>query len=174
MRLRDATAADAADAAAIAAIYAPEVLHGTATAEEVPPDAAEMALRMGKVRDCGLPYIVAERGGVVCAYAYLSRFHARVAYRWTAEDSIYVAADARGHGVGGALLAELIARAEAFGLAQIVASISAKGGEASIALHARAGFIERGRLPGIIRKHGRWLDVVYMQRALGAADSMTI
>ncbi len=169
VRLRDATPEDAAQ---IAAIYAPQVLHGTATAEEVPPDASEMAARMAKVRAESLPYIVAEQGGTVCAYAYLSRYHARAAYRWTVEDSIYVAANAQGCGIGRALLAELIVRADGLGLAQMIASISAQGGEASIALHARAGFVDRGRLPAIICKAGRWLDVVYMQRPLAAARNI--
>lgn len=166
MRLRDATPADAA---AIAAIYAPHVLHGTATAEEVPPDAAEIATRMTKVRALGLPYIIAEQDGAVVGYAYLSAYHGRAAYRLTAEDSLYVAAAAQGQGIGRALLAELITRADALGLAQMIASISAQGGEPSIALHARAGFVPAGRMNAIIRKNGRWLDVVYMQRALAAA-----
>ena len=167
LHLRPATPADAR---AIAAIYAPHVLHGTATAEEVPPDAAEMAARMAKVRDAGLPYLIAELDGAVVAYAYLSAYHPRAAYRWTAEVSVYVADRAQRRGIGRALLDELIGQARALGLAQLIASISAQGGEGSIALHARAGFVERGRLPAIIFKGGHWLDCVYMQRALESRD----
>ena len=168
MRLRDATPADAV---AIAAIYAPHVLHGTATAEEDAPDAAEVAARMQKVRDLGLPYILAERHGAVVGYAYLAPYHPRAAYRLTVEDSVYVAPEAQGHGIGRALLGELVARADALGLAQMIASITAQGGEPSVALHARAGFVHVGRKNAIIRKHGQWLDCLYMQRPLTAAPA---
>lgn len=154
------------DAESIAEIYAHEVLNTTATAEEEPPGAAEMAARMARIATLGLPWIVAEAAGAVAAYAYVRPYHERAAYRWTVEDSVYVAAHARGRGFGRALLAELIARASLLGKTQMIASISVQGGDASLALHAAMGFREAGRLPAIIRKFDRWLDVAYLQRAL--------
>ena len=163
VRIRPATAADAA---ALAAIYADEVLHGTATAEEVPPTAAEFAARMAAVADVGLPWLAAERGGSVIGYGYARPYHARAAYRATVEDGIYLAEAARGQGIGRALLGKLIEACAAAGKRQMIASITMQGGEASIALHARLGFREVGRMAAIICKFGRLLDVVYMQRAL--------
>jgi len=163
-------AATPSDAAAFAAIYAEQVLHGTATAEEVPPTAAEFAGRMAGVAEAGLPWLAAERGGQVIGYAYARFYHARAAYRWTVEDGIYIAADARGMGVGRALLGALIDACTAAGRRQMIASITAQEGEASIALHRAFGFTEAGRMRAIIWKFGRWLDVVYMQRPLGAGD----
>lgn len=162
--------AEPADAAAIAAIYAHHVIHGTATFEIEPPDAAEIAARMDKVRAAGLPWLVAREGETVVGYAYASAFHARAAYGRTCEDAIYIAHDRLGQGLGKALLAALLAACEAAGQRQMIALIA--GTEpASIALHAKAGFVEAGRLANVGRKHGRWLDVVYMQRALGAGDT---
>jgi len=161
----------AADAPAIAAIYAHHVIHGTATFEIVPPDAAEIAARMTRVRQAGLPWLVArDAAGGVVGYAYASAFHARAAYGRTCEDAIYIAHDRLGQGLGKALLAALLDACTVAGQRQMIALIA--GTEpASIALHARAGFVEAGRLASVGRKHGRWLDVVYMQRALGAGDA---
>jgi len=156
-----------ADAAAIAAIYAHHVVHGTATFEIEPPEADEIAARMAKVRAAGLPWLVArDPEGAVLGYAYASAFHARAAYGRTCEDAIYIAHDRLGHGLGKALLAALIEACTAAGQRQMIALIA--GTEpASIALHVRAGFVEVGRLDSVGRKHGRWLDVIYMQRGLG-------
>lgn len=164
--------AEPADAEAIAAIYAHHVIHGTATFEIEPPDAAEIAARMGRVRAAGLPWLVAreEASGAVIGYAYASAFHPRAAYGRTCEDAIYIAHDRLGQGLGKALLAALLEACTAAGQRQMIALIA--GTEpASIALHARAGFTEAGRLASVGRKHGRWLDVVYMQRGLGAGDA---
>lgn len=159
-------AAVAADAEAIAAIYAPEVLHGTASAEEVPPTPVEMAARMAEVAAAGLPWLVAEEAGVVLGYGYLRPYHPRAAYRFTVENSVYVAAHGRGRGIGGALLAALIEAAGAAAKRAIIASITPQDGAASLALHLRAGFTEVGRLPAIIHKFGRALDCAYLHRAL--------
>lgn len=156
-----------ADSGAITAIYAEQVLHETATAEEAPPDEGEMLARMEAVEKAGLPWVVAEVGGEVVGYAYARPYHARAAYRWTVEDAVYVAAGARGQGIGRALLGELLTECERRGRRQMVASVTVQGGEASIALHLGAGFRETGRLLAIIYKFGRWLDVAYFQRALG-------
>jgi phosphinothricin acetyltransferase len=168
MRIRPV---DPADAAEIAAIYAHHVLHGTASYETVPPDAAEIGQRMARVLDHGWPWLVADdEHGTLLGYAYATQFRDRAAYRYVCEDSIYIRDDARGRGVGMALLAALVEACTAAGFRQMVAVIG--GAEAaSAALHARLGFAEAGRLAGIGRKQGRWLDTLYMQRALGAGSS---
>lgn len=160
-----------ADAPAIAAIYAHHVLHGTATFETEPPSAAEFAARIGKVLDAGWPWLVASDGqGEVLGYAYASQFRDRPAYGYTCENSIYIKADCRGLGVGKALLVALLGAAEESGFRQMIAVIG--GAEAaSVALHASCGLIETGRIRSSGRKHGRWLDTLYMQIALGEGDA---
>ncbi len=159
-----------ADAAEIAAVYAHHVRHGTATFEVEPPDAAEIAARMAKVTSAGMPWLVArDADGELLGYAYATPFHARAAYRDTCENAIYIAHDRLGQGIGSALMAALLAACAAAGLRQMIALIA--GTEpASMALHTKAGFVEAGRLASVGRKHGQWLDVVYMQRALGEGD----
>jgi phosphinothricin acetyltransferase len=159
------------DAAEIARIYAHHVLHGVATFEVDPPDAAEMARRIAHVLTGGFPWLVArEPSGAIAGYAYAGPFHPRAAYRFTCEDSIYLRRDMLGQGIGGALLAALIAAAEAGGLRQMIALIVAADG-GSVPLHRRFGFVEIGRMTAAGRKHGRWLDVINMQRALGVGDT---
>ena len=159
------------DATAIAALYAHHVLHGTATFEIDPPDAAEIAARMEKLRSLGMPWLVArDADGTLLGYAYAGPFHTRPAYRHTAENTIYIRHDRLGQGLGTALLAALLTACEACGVRQMMALIA--GTEpASIALHAKAGFVEAGRLKSVGRKHGKWIDVLYMQRALGEGDA---
>jgi phosphinothricin acetyltransferase len=165
-------AATLADAPAVTAIYAHHVLHGTATFEIDPPDADEMAARMAKVLDNGWPWLVARSaGGEVLGYAYAGQFHSRPAYRFSCEDSIYVAQDCLGQGIGTLLLAALLEASEAAGFRQMMALIA--GTEpASVALHERHGFVHCGKWASAGRKHGRWLDVIIMQCALGAGDSV--
>lgn len=154
------------DGAAIAAIYAHHVLHGTATYDVEPPQPPDMAAKLGDVTARGWPFIVAEEDGVVAGYAYATQIRERAAYAWTAEDSVYVHPDQAGKRIGTALLEELCRRAEACGFRQMIGVIG--GAEpASIRVHARCGFREVGRAYGVGWKHGRWLDNVYMQRALG-------
>lgn len=160
--LRDA-AAD--DATAIAAIYAHHVLHGTATFDTEPPDAAFWRDKIAALAERGWPFVVAEAEGVVIGYAYAAQFRDRPAYREACEDSIYVAPDAIGRGVGRALLAALLERAAAAGFREMLAVIG--GAEpASVALHARLGFVEAGRMRNVGIKFGRRLDTLYMQRSL--------
>jgi L-amino acid N-acyltransferase YncA len=156
-----------ADAAAMADLYAHHVLHGTATFETEPPDAGEMAVRLARVLAQGAPWLVA-RGetGEVLGYAYASQFRERAAYRYACENSIYLRHDRLGQGVGTALLAQLLVAAEQSGFRQMIAVIAGTG-EASVALHARAGFTQCGKLVAAGRKHAQWIDVIYMQRALG-------
>ena len=154
------------DAAAIAAIYAHHVLHGTATYDLEPPHVEDFATKIRNVEAAGWPYIVDVEDGEVAGFAYATQIRDRPGYAWTAEDSLYVHPDQRGKGVGTSLLEELCVRAQACGFRQMVGVIG--GAEpASIRVHARCGFREVGRAYGVGWKHGRWLDNVYMQRALG-------
>lgn len=160
------------DIPAIAAIYGHHVLHGLASFEEVPPDEAEIARRRADILARNLPYLTAELDGRVVGYAYAGLYRPRSAYRFSVEDSIYVAADAPRRGIGRALLSDLIARCAALGYRQMVAVIGDTGNTASIALHAALGFRVVGTLPSVGFKHGRWVDSVFMQRPLGAGDSL--
>jgi phosphinothricin acetyltransferase len=151
------------DAEAIAAIYAHHVLHGTASYEVEPPSTADTLAKIRRITGARWPFLVAEVDGAVAGYAYVTQFRDRAAYRYTAENSIYVDAGMMGRGIGKALLTALIERAAAHGFRTIVAVIG--GAEpASIALHASCGFREAGRLTAVGFKFGRWLDSVYMQR----------
>ena len=163
--------AERGDIPAISAIYRPAVLHGTATFEIDPPDEQEMLARFEAICGGGYPYLVAEYTGHVVGYAYAALYRTRPAYRWSVEDSVYVAPDSQGKGVGHALLAALITASEAKGFRQIIAVIGDSDQPASIALHRRAGFIFCGTIHAVGFKHGRWLDSVIMQRALGPGDS---
>lgn len=156
-----------ADIPAIAAIYDEAVATGTATFETHPPGPEEMSRRFAVLSAGGFPYRVAERAGILAGYAYAGPYHQRAAYNSTLEDSIYVARDARGGGVGRALLADLIAAAERIDARLMVAIIADSGSPASIALHASLGFSRVGTLSGVGYKHGRWLDTTLMQRPLG-------
>lgn len=159
-----------ADLTAIQAIYAHAVLHGTGTFEIEPPPLQEMARRRDEVLARGLPWLVAEADGAVLGYAYAAPFRPRPAYRFSLEDSIYLAPQAQGHGVGRLLLAELLARCQATGARQMLAVIGDSGNQASVALHRTLGFRPAGTLQSVGWKFGRWLDVVLMQRALGPGD----
>lgn len=155
------------DLAAITEIYGLAVRTGTASFELEPPDQPEIARRRQAVVQAGLPWLTAERDGVVLGYAYAGPFRPRPAYRFCLENSIYVDARARGQGIGAWLLAELIARCESWGARQMVAVIGDSANTPSINLHARLGFRHAGRVDHVGWKFGRWLDVVFMQRALG-------
>ena len=148
-------------------IYAHHVLRGLASFEEVPPDVAELTKRREGVLALGLPYIVAELEGKVVGYAYASLYRARIAYRHTLEDSVYVRDGFAGRGLGQLLLAELIARCEKGPWRQMVAVIGDSANAASIGLHRRLGFREIGTLEAVGFKFGRWVDSVLMQRPLG-------
>ena len=158
----------ASDAPALAAIYGHHVLHGFGTFEEVPPSAEDMAARVTAVTDWGLPYLVAEIDGAVAGLAYAGLFRPRAAYRYTVEDSVYIAPDRMGQGVGKALLGAVIAACQGLGLRQMVAMIGDSGNAGSIGLHRACGFQPAGVLPAIGYKHGRWVDVVQMRRPLNA------
>jgi phosphinothricin acetyltransferase len=155
-----------ADAGAIAAIYAHHVLNGTASYELDPPSAGDTAAKIARITGLGWPFLVAAESGDVTGYAYAEQLRDRPAYRFACENSIYVRADRLGRGVGRALLTNLCARCEVLGFRQMIAVIGG-GQPASIALHERCGFRTVGRLESVGWKKQRWLDTVYMQRALG-------
>ncbi|MEP9374609.1 N-acetyltransferase family protein [Mesorhizobium sp. KR1-2] len=165
--------AQADDLDAITAIYADAVMHGTASYELEPPSRAEMEARFAALRDEGFPYLVAERDGSVVGYAYAGPFRPRPAYRFIVENSIYVAAEAKGQGIGRLLLERLIAEAMALGFRQMIAVIGDGSPQSpSVRLHEKLGFRHSGALEGSGYKHGRWLDTVFMQLAMnGGRDA---
>jgi phosphinothricin acetyltransferase len=169
MKVRPATPADAE---ALSAIYGHHCLHGFGTFEEAAPSPAEMEQRRQAVTARGLPYLVAEdEDGRVLGFAYAAPFRPRAAYRYTAEDSVYVAPDAIGKGVGRAVLAAVIEACEALGLRQLMAVIGDSGNAASIGLHRSMGFEQTGVGRSLGHKHGRWVDIVYMQKPLNGGDA---
>lgn len=167
----DIRPADLCDLAAIAEIYGEAVLHGLASFEIDPPGEEEMAMRFEALAEGGYPAFVAEEGHRILGYAYAGRYRSRPAYRNTVEDSIYLSPAARGHGVGGALLTRLLDESAARGFRQMIAVIGDSANLASIHLHESHGFAHVGVLTSVGFKHGRWLDSVLMQRALGPGDA---
>jgi phosphinothricin acetyltransferase len=156
------------DLPAIEAIYAHHVTHGLGSFEETPPGRDELARRRADVLARGLPYLVCvDAAGTLLGYAYAGPYRTRSAYRHTVENSVYVAPDAARRGIGRVLLAALIERCEAAGVRQMVAVIGDSANSGSIGLHAALGFLRVGTLEAIGWKHGRWVDSVLMQRALG-------
>lgn len=159
--------ADDLDMAIVQSIYAHHVLHGLASFEEEPPSLEEMRRRRASVVQRGLPYLVAELEGRIAAYSYATPYRPRRAYRYTVEDSVYVAPGLAGRGIGSALLRALIARCEAGPWRQMLAVIGDSGNTGSIGLHGSLGFTQIGVLRTVGFKHGRWVDTVLMQRSLG-------
>nr|WP_315246096.1 GNAT family N-acetyltransferase [uncultured Albidiferax sp.] len=159
------------DIAAITAIYSHHVLHGTGTFETTPPNAEDMAARRADVLAKGLPYLVLTDANQVLGFAYCNWFKPRPAYRFSAEDSVYLAPDSGGKGWGRLLLAELAAQAERVGVRKLIAVIGDSANAGSIGVHQSMGFTHVGVLRACGWKFGRWLDVVMMEKALGAADS---
>ncbi len=159
------------DIPAITAIYKHHVLHGTGTFEIDPPSCDDMANRRADVIGKGLPYLVATDGSQILGFAYCNWFKPRPAYRFSAEDSIYLAPEALGRGLGRSLLTELMQRAEAAGVRKLIAVIGDSANQGSIGVHQSVGFTHVGVLKSCGWKFGRWLDVVLMDKALGAGDS---
>jgi phosphinothricin acetyltransferase len=168
MQVRQATDADIPE---IQAIYAWHVLTGTGTFEEQPPSVEEMSARHAKVVSHGWSWLVAADATGILGYAYYTQFRDRSAYRYCAEDSIYVREDVRGQGVGKALVARLIDDATAKGMRQMIAVIGDSDNVGSIGMHASLGFVRAGVLKAAGIKFGRWIDVVSMQRTLGRGDA---
>jgi len=168
MEIRAATETDVPE---IQSIYAHHVLHGVGTFEEEPPSVEEMAARFAKVMGHGWSWLVAVDASGVLGYAYYTLFRDRSAYRYCAEDSVYVREDVRGQGVGKALVARLIEEATAHGMRQMIAVIGDSENVGSIGVHASLGFQMVGTLRSAGVKFGRWVDVVSMQRPLGRGDA---
>lgn len=159
------------DVPQITAIYAHHVLHGTGTFEIDPPSEADMASRRNDVLGRGLPYIVAEQDGRILGFAYCNWFKPRPAYRFSAEDSIYVSDDARGQGIGRLLLQALAERSEAAGVRKLLAVIGDSANAGSIGVHKALGFTEVGVMRSVGWKFDAWRDIVLMEKALGAGDT---
>jgi L-amino acid N-acyltransferase YncA len=161
-----------ADVPALTAIFGHAVLHGNASFELVPPDAAEVARRRDALLAAGFPHLVAEDAtGRVLGYCSAGTYRPRPGYRFTVENSVYVAPDCQGQGIGRAMLPRLIERCEQAGFRLMIAVIGDSANHASIRLHASCGFRHAGLLPAIGWKHERWLDSVLMVRPLGPGAS---
>ncbi len=164
--------ARAADSESIAGIYGHHVLHGIASFDTVPPTAEFWSEKIVTILGHGWPFLVTERGRRVVAYAYATQFRDRPAYAQTCENSVYVAPDMVGQGLGSAILHALIERAAASGFRQMIAVVG--GAEpASVALHRKLGFVEAGRMRNVGRKFGRLLDTLYLQLDLESALTRT-
>ena len=160
------------DLPAITRIYAHHVLHGTGSFETEAPSEAEMARRRDEVLQRQLPYLVAvDDNDQVVGYAYANWFKARPAYRFSAEDSIYVADGQQGQGLGRLLMQALISACESAGVRKLIAVIGDSGNHGSIGVHQAAGFEPVGTMRSVGWKFGRWLDIVMMEKTLGAGDS---
>jgi L-amino acid N-acyltransferase YncA len=157
-----------ADLERVADIFAHYVWNTTVTFEETPPTVADWRRRLDDLAGLGLPFLVARTGGQVAGYAYASPWRPKPAYRHTVEDSVYLAADRTGQGLGRALLGSLLTRCADAGVRQVVAVIADAGADsaASVALHRSFGFVDAGRLTAVGHKHGAWIDTVLMQRDL--------
>jgi phosphinothricin acetyltransferase len=164
-------ASEEGDITAITAIYAHHVLHGTGTFEIDPPSCQDMAQRRADVLARGLPYLVAEDAGRIVGFAYCNWFKPRPAYRYSAEDSIYVADAARGQGLGRLLLDALTTQAQAAGVRKLLAVIGDSANAGSIAVHRAAGFTDVGVMRSVGWKFGAWRDIVLMEKPLGAGDT---
>ena len=159
------------DVAAITAIYRHHVLHGTGTFEIEPPSENDMFARRADVLAKALPYLVVEDQGQIVGFAYCNWFKPRPAYRYSAEDSIYMASDAHRRGLGRALLAELCASAERAGVRKLIAVIGDSANASSVGVHQRVGFRHVGTIASCGWKFERWLDIVLMEKPLGFADT---
>jgi len=160
------TAATEADLADCQAIYAHHVLAGTGTFEEVPPSLEEICARHDTITDAGWAWLVAKDASGVLGFGYYAQFRMRSAYRFCAEDSVYVRDTVRGQGVGKALVAALLAHAAAAGFTEMLAVIGDSENTGSIGVHASLGFLPVGTMRRVGYKFGRWLDVVTMQKSL--------
>ncbi|MFB7505974.1 GNAT family N-acetyltransferase [Streptomyces broussonetiae] len=162
------------DLKAVACICAHYVRHSVATFEEIPPTVAHWEGRLEELTERNLPFLVAESDGAAVGFAHASPWRAKPAYRHTVEDTIYLAPDATGRGLGAALLEAVIAESARAGMRQMIAVIADTGSDASRSLHRRFGFTDSGRLREVGHKHGRWIDTFLMQRALTTGQGRTV
>ncbi|CCD96674.1 phosphinothricin acetyltransferase (PPT N-acetyltransferase) [Bradyrhizobium sp. ORS 375] len=163
--------AQEADLPAITAIYGQAVREGTATFELDPPDLAEMTRRFRALSDGGFPYFAALLDGEVVGYAYAGPYRPRPAYRFTVENSVYLAPASQRRGIGMRLMRALLDACEARGFRQMIAVIGDSANAGSVGLHTACGFQMIGTHPSVGLKFGRWLDTVMMQRPLGSGGS---
>ena len=159
------------DMAALTAVYAHHVLHGTGTFETEPPGVPEMSARRADVLSKGLPYLVAELDGELAGFAYGNWFKPRPAYRYSVEDSIYLAPGLQRQGLGRALLAELLARFEAAGIRKVMAIVGDSANAGSVGLHLALGFAQVGVIEDCGWKFGAWRDIVILQKTLGEGSA---
>jgi L-amino acid N-acyltransferase YncA len=159
------------DIPAITAIYAHHVLHGTGTFETEAPGINDMAARRSDVLSKGLPFLVAEEDGKVAGFAYGNWFKPRPAYRYSVEDSIYLAPGLQRKGLGRALLAELLTRCEAVGIRKVMAIIGDSANAGSVGVHRALGFTQVGIVEACGWKLGAWRDIVIMQKTLGPGST---
>ena len=160
-----------ADIPAITLIYAHHVLNSTGTFETEAPSEQDMAHRRDDVLGKGLPYLVAEAQGRVVGFAYGNWFKPRPAYRYSVEDSIYLAPGEHGKGLGRAMLAELLARCEAVGIRKMMAIVGDSANSGSVGVHLALGFEQVGKIDACGWKFGAWRDIVILQKTLGLGDS---
>ena len=160
-----------ADLPAVTAIYAHHVLNGTGTFETEAPSLADMLARRADVLAKGLPYLVAEDAGKIVGFAYGNWFKPRPAYRFSVEDSIYLAPDQQGKGLGRLLLTELLVHCEAAGIRKVMAVIGDSANAGSVGVHRALGFTQVGIIESCGWKFGAWRDIVIMQKTLGAGDT---
>ena len=152
----------------VAEVFGWYAVNSLATFEEFPRSHSDWAGHAGELAELGLPFLVAESGGVLAGYAYAGPWRRKPAYRLTVEDSVFVAPGMTGAGIGRQLLTELLAQCTAAGVRQVIAVIADAGDPASAGLHLACGFTEAGRLTDVGFKHGRWIDTLLMQRTLSA------
>ena len=150
----------------IHAIFAHSVETGTASFNLEPPSLSELVARMERLNSENLPFRVAEHAGAVIGFAWCDWFRPRPGYRFTLEDSIYVADAAQGRGVGKTLLTQVVSDASERGFKQIIAVIGDTENIGSIKAHEACGFVHAGILKNVGLKFDRWLDSVYMQKSL--------
>lgn len=160
------------DISTITAIYAHHVLHGTGTFETEPPDVNDMAARRADVLSKGLPYLVAEEDGKIAGFAYGNWFKPRSAYRYSVEDSIYLAPGLQRKGLGRALLAELLAQCETAGIRKVMAIVGDTANAGSVGVHLAVGFKQVGVIEACGWKFGAWRDIVIMQKTLGSGSTV--
>jgi L-amino acid N-acyltransferase YncA len=163
VKVRELTAPDIGGVGEIFDWYAANSL---ATFTEAPRPCSEWRNLRSVLADLGLPFLVAESAGVIAGYAYACPWRQKSAYRHTVEDSIYIAPDMTGRGIGRLLMARLLAASAEAGARQMVAVIADTGEDSSVRLHETYGFRHAGRLSSVGYKHGKWVDTLFMQRSL--------
>ena len=163
--------ATAADLPFVTEIYDHAVRYGTATFELIPPDLAEMTRRFKALLDGGYPYFVAALEGRVIGYAYAGPYRPRPAYRFTVENSVYLAPAIHRRGIGTQLLQRLITECGARGYRQMIAVIGDSANLGSVGVHRAQGFSHVGVFKDCGWKFGQWRDIVLMEKVIGEGST---